>query len=50
MSINNKKIMHSVKTFKVKDKPQRLDYTFTFPQKTKRKFIDEQIKTSFVKK
>lgn len=42
--------MDFVKIFKVGDKPQRLDYTFTYPQRTKRKFIDEQIKTSFVKK
>ena len=33
--------METIKTvFETKQKPQRLDYTFTYPQTTKRKFTD----------
>jgi len=40
--------MESIKTiFETKQKPQRLDYTFVYPQITKRKFTDQDMYKSF---
>jgi len=41
-------IMESIKSvFETKQKPQRLDYTFMYPQKTKRKFTDQDFEKSY---
>jgi hypothetical protein len=42
--------MEPIKIFETRDKPQRLDYTFIYPQPTKRKFNNESINQSFIKK